>query len=82
MAKGGIVRKPTLALIGEDGPEAVVPLSAKHNPGGVMPALGGGSSAPIVVQLMLPGGRILEQLLIQHTRDEGRPLQVQTLGAV
>jgi len=27
MAEGGIVRKPTLALIGEAGPEAVVPLS-------------------------------------------------------
>lgn len=26
LAKGGIVRKPTLALIGESGPEAVVPL--------------------------------------------------------
>jgi hypothetical protein len=27
LAKGGIVRRPTLALIGEAGPEAVVPLS-------------------------------------------------------
>jgi len=27
MAKGGIVRKPTLAMIGEAGPEAVVPLN-------------------------------------------------------
>jgi hypothetical protein len=80
LAKGGLVNKPTLALIGEDGPEAVVPLSKKHNPGGTMPGMGGGSSAPIVVQLMLPGGKVLEQLLIQHTRDSGRPLQVSTLG--
>jgi hypothetical protein len=33
MADGGIVNKPTLALIGEAGPEAVVPLS-KMNAGG------------------------------------------------
>jgi hypothetical protein len=33
MAEGGIVTKPTLALIGEAGPEAVVPLS-KMNAGG------------------------------------------------
>jgi hypothetical protein len=30
MAKGGIVNKPTLALIGEAGPEAVVPLSGRN----------------------------------------------------
>lgn len=40
MAKGGIVNSPTLALIGEDGPEAVVPLSRKNNPEGI--GLGGG----------------------------------------
>jgi len=34
LAKGGIVNKPTLAMIGEDGPEAVVPLSQRNNPGG------------------------------------------------
>lgn len=32
LAKGGIVNKPTFALIGEDGPEAVVPLTAKNAP--------------------------------------------------
>jgi hypothetical protein len=30
LAKGGIVRSPTLALIGEAGPEAVVPLSGRN----------------------------------------------------
>lgn len=30
LAKGGIVTSPTLALIGEAGPEAVVPLNGKH----------------------------------------------------
>jgi hypothetical protein len=30
MAKGGIVNRPTLALIGEAGPEAVIPLSGRN----------------------------------------------------
>jgi hypothetical protein len=33
LAKGGIVNKPTLALIGEAGPEAVVPLNGRNSPG-------------------------------------------------
>ena len=33
MAAGGIVTKPTLALIGEAGPEAVVPLRGRHAQG-------------------------------------------------
>ena len=32
-ATGGIVRSPTLALLGEAGPEAVIPLSGPHAPG-------------------------------------------------
>ena len=39
LAKGGIVNKPTLAMVGEDGPEAVVPLTKKNNPKGI--GLGG-----------------------------------------
>lgn len=82
LAKGGIVNRPTLALIGEDGPEAVVPLSKKHNPGGVMPAMGSGSGVvQTIVQLVTPAGQILEQIMIQHERDTGRPLGVHTLGA-
>jgi|DEB0MinimDraft_10_1074344.scaffolds.fasta_scaffold18925_2 hypothetical protein len=34
LAKGGIVNSPTLALIGEAGPEAVVPLTGDNAPGG------------------------------------------------
>lgn len=37
LAKGGIVRKPTLALIGEAGPEAVVPLKARGPNYGIDP---------------------------------------------
>ena len=43
-ASGGIVTKPTIALIGEAGPEAVVPLS--QAPGAS--ALGSGGGAPII----------------------------------
>ena len=41
LAKGGIVNKPTLAMIGEDGPEAVVPLTQRNNPSGA--GMGGGT---------------------------------------
>ena len=34
LAEGGIVRSPTLAMIGERGPEAVVPLNQMGNMGG------------------------------------------------
>jgi len=40
LAKGGIVTGPTIALVGEDGPEAVVPLNRKNNPTGI--GVGGG----------------------------------------
>jgi hypothetical protein len=53
MANGGIVTSPTLALIGEAGPEAVVPLSGGGMPGGNitinMPA---GSNGDEVVQAL------------------------------
>jgi len=35
MAKGGIVKSPTLAMIGERGPEAVVPLGRGGMGGGI-----------------------------------------------
>lgn len=47
-AKGGIVRRPTLALIGEAGPEAVVPLSS-HVLASARPA--STSSRPVVVEV-------------------------------
>ena len=47
LAKGGIVNKPTTAIIGEDGPEAVIPLTQRNNPGGV--GLGGGGTYNITV---------------------------------
>jgi len=49
MAKGGYVDKPTFALIGEDGPEAVVPLNRKNNPNGV--GLGGGGGITVNINV-------------------------------
>ena len=36
LAEGGIVQDPTLAVVGEAGPEAVVPLTAPNMPEGLM----------------------------------------------
>jgi hypothetical protein len=49
LAKGGIVNSPTLAMIGEDGPEAVVPLSKRNNPNGI--GLGGGGGTTININV-------------------------------
>ncbi len=55
MASGGIVTAPTLALIGERGPEAVVPLSGRRGGGG------------ITVQIMAPiyGVDHLEEVVVR-----------------
>ncbi len=45
LAHGGIVRRPTLALVGESGPEAVVPLGR----GGM-----GGAGMALTVQIIVP----------------------------
>ena len=50
---GGIVTRPTMALIGEAGPEAVIPLSRL---GAGRPQAGGGSIIQIVVQAFDPDG--------------------------
>jgi phage-related protein len=49
LAEGGIVRSPTLAMIGEAGPEAVVPLSG-----------GGGTGGTTTIQLVLDGRVVTE----------------------
>jgi hypothetical protein len=55
LGSGGIVRKPTLALIGESGPEAVVPLGSEF----------GGSGGPITVNL-IADGRQLAEVTVPH----------------
>lgn len=71
-AKGGVVTKPTLAMVGEDGPEAMVPLTGGRRRG---PA-----SSPIVVQVKVEGSVIVERDLIDSiTRgiDQARRAQGQ-----
>lgn len=48
LAQGGIVTKPTLALIGEAGPEAVVPLSGRGAGPGLAPRMAGGGDGVTV----------------------------------
>lgn len=64
LAKGGIVTRPTLAMIGEAGPEAVVPLGR----GGT--GFGGPSEvlAPVVLQV---DGKVLHQVLLRIKRGNG-----------
>jgi hypothetical protein len=56
LAKGGIVTKPTLAMIGEAGPEAVIPLS-KMNGGGA-----GGTVVNIVVNGDISGKDLIDKV--------------------
>ncbi|NDA97296.1 MAG: hypothetical protein EBY08_05370, partial [Actinobacteria bacterium] len=44
LAEGGIVNSPTLAMIGEKGPEAVVPLNRNNGVGGITVNVNGGLS--------------------------------------
>ncbi len=56
-AQGGIVTGPTYALIGEAGPEAVIPLSSFAG-GSSLRGTGGGAAGSIVVNIM--GGNYLD----------------------
>lgn len=66
LAKGGIVTRPTIALIGEAGPEAVIPLSRPN----AAPAM---SAGPVTVQLVLDG-RVIQQSIVNYERTSGRPI--------
>lgn len=54
MATGGIVDSPTLALIGEDGPEAVVPLDNSQGVRALPATTGAGAGGSVVVNLYYP----------------------------
>jgi hypothetical protein len=60
LAQGGIVTRPTLAMLGEAGPEAVVPLSGRHGMGGTV----------INVPVYIAGSVISERQLVRVIRDE------------
>jgi hypothetical protein len=70
LANGGIVNSPTLALIGERGPEAVIPLTGPNAGGGM-----GGNTVTINVQ----GGdpQAVVDALVKYSRQNGSlPAQV------
>ncbi|MCX6399238.1 MAG: hypothetical protein NTX33_04805 [Propionibacteriales bacterium] len=66
LARGGIVSRPTLAVLGEAGPEAIVPLSAGRSRGG----FDNQSQQPVIVQLVLDG-RVVQQSLLRLKRNNG-----------
>ena len=63
LAEGGIVTKPTVALIGEAGPEAVVPLNRGR---------GGPSERPQLLQVFIGGEKIEEFIIRTQSRANER----------
>jgi len=70
LAEGGIVSSPTLALIGEAGPEAVVPLDRMSNGGGITINVTGGLATSAEI------GESVVNALRAYSRSAG-PLQLQ-----
>jgi hypothetical protein len=70
LAEGGIVSSPTLALIGEAGPEAVVPLERMNTGGGVTINVTGGLATSAEI------GESVVNALRAYSRSAG-PLQLQ-----
>jgi hypothetical protein len=70
LAEGGIVSSPTLALIGESGPEAVVPLDRMNTGGGVTINVTGGLATSAEI------GESVVNALRAYSRSAG-PLQLQ-----
>jgi hypothetical protein len=65
MAEGGIVNSPTLALIGESGPEAVIPLDRMNTGGGVTVNVTGGLSTSAEI------GQAVVNALRAYSRSAG-----------
>lgn len=64
-ASGGIVTKPTMALIGEAGPEAVVPLHAASGARRLPSGVGGGRAVTITGDLHFHGVQNLNQFVAE-----------------
>ena len=70
LAEGGIVNSPTLALIGERGPEAVVPLNRSNGVGGVTVNVTGGLATSAEI------GQAVVNAIRAYNRSAG-PAQIQ-----
>lgn len=66
LAKGGIVNSATLAVIGERGPEAVVPLDRLNSMGGNTFVIQTGVGDPVAI------GREIENIMSRYSRRTGR----------
>lgn len=55
LKEGGIVTQPTLALIGESGPEAVIPLNNTYNQGTIVFNIYGGTTEQVMAGLRRSG---------------------------
>jgi len=78
-ATGGIVRRPTMALIGEAGPEAVVPLN--QAPGASPLPSGGGMGGAVNVTVNMPpgsDGADVVRSLQQYARSHGGVVPILT----
>jgi hypothetical protein len=69
-ATGGIVTRPTLAMIGEAGPEAVIPLNRAP---GASPLGAFGGSTTVVVPLVVDG-RVLAEVTASELNRPGGPV--------
>jgi tape measure domain-containing protein len=69
LAKGGIVTSPTIAMIGERGPEAIVPLNRAKDYG-----FGNGSSIPVQVIVQMDGRTVASSL--ERVSHNGPPLRI------
>ena len=87
LADGGIVQKPTLAVVGEAGPEAVIPLSQARGRGpgigGVAPGMGSIGAGLTIGQLTIGANlepsqvkRMIEHVLPGILRRELRGMGV------
>ena len=70
LAEGGIVNSPTLAMIGEKGPEAVVPLNRNSGVGGITVNVNGGLSTSAEI------GQAVVNAIRAYNRSAG-PAQIQ-----
>ena len=70
VADGGIVTRPTLAMVGERGPEAVIPLNRANAMGGVTVNVTGGLSTSAEI------GQAVVNAIRAYNRSAG-PAQIQ-----
>ena len=72
LAEGGILTRPTLAMVAESGPEAVIPLNRLGGMGGM-----GGTGNTITINVQGADPQAVVRALQQYNRTAG-PIPVNT----